>query len=235
MQPESVITQTDVDVGETEVKAEIPEKQNPWAVFREKKAYLLIIQYALVVPFGLFVAFNYKEIAFYLNPYFKEHDHLITIVGSVGIFSNGLFRSMWGILFDTFSFEKLISAISIVLLLCCAAIYFAVNNFLLYLVVIVLNYLAYGGTFALLPTQAVRLMGSNSASQTFWATFSGFSCSSIIQFTIHYLLITNYGKEGFKYCFLIFFGLELAGVIMACTIKYRYSQEEMDLIKGKLK
>lgn len=73
-------------------------------VFMEKRAYLLILQYSLVVPFGLFTAFNYKELAFYLNPYFKEHDHLITIIGSVGILANGLFRSAWGYLFDKIAF-----------------------------------------------------------------------------------------------------------------------------------
>ena len=142
-----------------------------------------------------------------MNPYFKEHDHLITIIGSAGIFANGLFRSMWGILFDRFSFEKLITAINIVLLACCCTIYFAVNSFGLFLCVIIFNYLGYGGTFALLPTQAVRVLGSEAGAKTFWVTFSGFSFASIIQFAIHYFIITAKGKDGFKYCLIIFFVL----------------------------
>lgn len=73
---------------------------------------------------------------------------------------NGLFRLMWGYLFDHFPFEKLILAINLVLFLCCGSILFAVNNFYTYMLVVTFNYLAYGGTYALIPTQTFRVLGS---------------------------------------------------------------------------
>lgn len=98
------------------------------------------------------------------------------------------------------------------------------HSFPLYFLVITLNYLAYGGTFALLPTQAVRLMGPVAGSKLFWIIFSGFSISAALQFAIHYFIITSYGKEGFKYCIIIFLVLESLGVLLAVLIKYKCSE-----------
>ena len=156
--------------------------------------YLIVLQFSLIVPAGMFFAFNYKELAFYKNKYFLEHDHLITLIGSLGILANGLFRNMWGYLFDKFTYKKLMLCINIVLLLVTSLILLAVNSFFTFLLIIIFNYLAYGGTYALLPTQIVRIMGEKAAVRIFWLAFSAFSIASTLQFLIHYFLITNFGE-----------------------------------------
>lgn len=36
----------------------------------QKKVYLITIQFACLASYGMFIAFNYKRIAFDKNPYF---------------------------------------------------------------------------------------------------------------------------------------------------------------------
>ena len=170
----------------------------------------------------MYLAFNYKGLAFQENSYFLEHDHLITIVGSLGILANGLFRIMWGYLFDKFSFETLIRTINLVLLACCALVLLAVEYFASYLVLVIMSYLAYGGIYALMPTQCVRVMGQKVGTKVFWAVFSGFSISAVLQFCIQYFLVTNYGTKGYLYCVIIFLALEIVGLIMSFKIKFDY-------------
>lgn len=62
----------------------------------KKRAHLVILQVACIGPFGMFVAFNYKRMAFDRNSYFLGNDHLVTVIGTVGILSNGICRSIWG-------------------------------------------------------------------------------------------------------------------------------------------
>lgn len=84
------------------------------------------MQVACIAPFGMFMAFNYKRMAFERNPYFLENDHLVTIIGTVGILSNGLCRSLWGFLFDHVIYKHIVVTINFILLLCCTLILKAV-------------------------------------------------------------------------------------------------------------
>lgn len=81
---------------------------------------------ACIAPFGMFTAFNYKRIAFDRNSYFLENDHLVTTIGSVGILCNGLFRLVWGYLFDHLSFRTISIFINWALMLFSALILLAV-------------------------------------------------------------------------------------------------------------
>lgn len=156
----------------------------------------------------MFTAFNYKRIAFDRNPYFLENDHLVTIIGSVGIICNGLFRSGWGYLFDHVTYRKIIFAINILLMIFCGLILLAVQNVVAYFFIIPLTYLAYGGLYALLPTQTVRMLGPVVGGKLFWVMFSGFSGAAVVQFVIQYIFLTpERGLDGYFICLGIFFGL----------------------------
>lgn len=107
----------------------------------------------------MFTAFNYKRIAFDRNPYFLQNDHLVTIIGSVGILCNGLFRLVWGFLFDHLSFKTIIIFINCALMVFSALILVAVQNPISYFFIVPFIYLSYGGIYAILPTQTVRIFG----------------------------------------------------------------------------
>ena len=114
---------------------------------------------ACIVPFGAFIASNYKDLAFDMNSDFESQDHLITIIGSIGILCNGVFRSMWGILFDKFSYRLLTNIISVVLMLACSSLLVAVHNYVTYMILVISVYMSYGGLYAIMPTQSVRVLG----------------------------------------------------------------------------
>lgn len=174
-------------------------------VFKQKRGYFLMLQYACVAPFGMFMAFNYKRLAFDRNDYFLENDQLVTTIGSVGIFCNGLFRTAWGHLFDHLSYKQIIITINTCLLVFSALVLFAVQNVVAYFAIIPCIYLSYGGLYALLPTQAVRVLGPVVGSRLFWLLFSGFSIAAVIQFTLQYFILTALGKDGYIYCIGTFF------------------------------
>ena len=68
-------------------------------------------------------------------------------------------------------------------------------------------YLSYGGLYALLPTQAVRVLGPIVGSKLFWMVFSGFSFAAVIQFVVQYSFLTSLGSDGYYYCLGTFFVL----------------------------
>lgn len=54
----------------------------------------------------------------------------------------------------------------------------------------------------------------------------------MLQFLIHYLFVNIMGKEGFKYCFMVFGALLLAGSIISIKINFEYHPSELKYIKG---
>jgi len=73
------------------------------------------------IPFGMFIAFNYKE---YGMTKMSGNDSFLTVIGSIGAVFNGVGRFFWGLMFDKFSFRVISSIINIVLLICALVIPF---------------------------------------------------------------------------------------------------------------
>lgn len=153
-----------------------------------------MLQIGCVAPFGMFMAFNYKRVAFDNNEYFKVNDYLITIIGSIGIFCNGLFRCGWGWVFDIATYKQIMITINICLMIICGVILQAVKSVPAYAIIIPLTYLSYGGLYAITPTQSVRLLGKEFGSKLFWLIFAGFSISAIIQYTLQYFILGTIKK-----------------------------------------
>ena len=82
------------------------------------------------------------------------------------------------------------------------------QNVVAYFFIIPIIYSTYGGLYALLPTQAVRVLGPIAGAKLFWLMFSGFSIAALIQFTIQFIFLTPaMGSNGYIYCIGIFFAL----------------------------
>ena len=183
----------------------------------------------------MLVASNYKEIAFQLNQKFEKEDHLITIVGSIGSLANGLSRSIWGILFDKFSFKSISILINAMLLCACATIMFAASRVETYSILVTLAYFCYGGSFAIFPTQTVRVFGEENGSKIFFLVFIGASLASILQFSLHYFIVEQFENhiDGYFYCFLVFAGVQACGLLMSIFINYQYTCLEENLFAVK--
>lgn len=166
------------------------------------------------------MAFNYKRLAFDRNSYFLSNDHLVTLIGTVGILSNGLCRSIWGYIFDHVSYKAIVVTINFCLLFSCAIVLKAVENAVTYFILIPFIYVTYGGLYAITPTQCVRLLGHEVGSKLFWLIFGGFSISAIIQFVVQYFFLTYLGKDGYYWCFGTFFVLLLIGLTISLTARF---------------
>lgn len=123
------------------------------------------------VPFGMFVAFNYKE---YGTTRIYD-DNFLTTVGSCGSIFNGLGRLLFGMLLDKFSFKVLSSFINIVLIVFGLSISLIVQNEYLYLVAVSMIYFVYGGNYSIYPTQTVRVFGNSLGPKVYYMVFLGFT------------------------------------------------------------
>lgn len=147
---------------------------------------------------------------------------MVTTIGSIGIFCNGIFRTAWGYLFDHLTYRQIVITINICLIVFCGLVLFAVQNVITYFIIVPCIYLSYGGLYALLPTQSVRVLGPVVGSKLFWLLFSGFSAAAVLQFVIQFFIL-NYVKEhGYYYCLGVFFLLEIVGLIISIRVHYDY-------------
>jgi nitrate/nitrite transporter NarK len=81
------------------------------------------------------------------------------LIGTIGIFSNGLFRFCWGFLFDYFSYKTIVFIINSCLILCCISVLFAVEHTATYFFIVICIYINYGGIFAIAPAQSFKMLG----------------------------------------------------------------------------
>ena len=123
------------------------------------------------VPFGMFIAFNYKE---YGHLQITDETFLTT-VGSLGSVFNGLGRLFWGVLLDRFSFKAVSTSINIILLAFSVTMQYLVKVDYMYLIAVCLIYLAYGGNYSVYPTHTVRTLGNKYGPKLYYVVFIGFS------------------------------------------------------------
>jgi MFS family permease len=140
------------------------------------------------VPFGIFVAFNYKEYGlFYIND-----DHYLSTLGSIGSVGNGLFRMFWGVLTDIIPFKKIQYILISIFAVSCATIVWSVQNNASYLLTVLFTYGTYGGLYSIYPTQTVKMLGRQLGPKLYYITFFGFSTGAVLQYLAHKFLVEKY-------------------------------------------
>lgn len=123
------------------------------------------------VPFGIFVAFNYKEYGMIEI----GDDQFLTVVGSCGAVFNGIGRLVFGMLLDKFSYRSLSAVINASLLLFAITLPYLVQVRELYLVGVSFVYFAYGGNYSIYPTHTFRVLGNEIGGKIYYLVFIGFS------------------------------------------------------------
>ncbi len=132
---------------------------------------LLVVTLSASIPFGMFIAFNYKEYGLIK----LTNDSFLTVIGSCGAVFNGLGRFFWGFMLDRFSFRAISSLINALLLVTALTTSFTVQNQYTYLVAVSVIYFCYGGNYAVYPTQTMRIFGQELGSKVYYIVFLGFS------------------------------------------------------------
>ena len=135
----------------------------------------------MTAPYGMFVAFNYKEYGLI----FIKDDKFLSILGSIGSIANGGFRLVWGAMMDYFPFKTNKFIIYCVFLVTCSTIVVSTGSNAAYLIVVVISYGCYGGLYAIYPTITVQMLGKKIGSKLYAYTFIGFSIGAIIQYLCH--------------------------------------------------
>lgn len=176
------------------------------------------------IPFGAFIAFNYKEYGETLT----RDDNLITLIGSLGALSNSFSRIFWCWLFDRYSFrtiQLILNSSQIVYMI----LIIVIKDPYVYAVLVILIYFSYGANFGLYPTQTVRIYGDSDGSRIYPIAFTAFSIASVIQFLFHFFIVKNMGKyisnsgdKGFLLCFIIFGVLLLVAQILFWKLNFKY-------------
>lgn len=187
--------------------------------------FLLTALLGCSVPYGLFVAFNYKEYGLF----FIKDDHYLSILGSVGSVGNGLFRMFWGMMMDIFPFRTNIVVMIGVFMASCASIVWSVRSQFAYPITILLTYGCYGGLYSVFPTQTIRMLGRQLGPKLYYLTFLGFSIGGIIQYIFHKYLVETYKEDGYIYCFIIFGVFLFVALAIVLRVDYPQHQEEADL------
>ena len=142
------------------------------------------------IPFGAFVAFNYKEYGETLT----QDDELITLIGSLGALSNSASRIFWCWLFDKYSWRRILLILNTTQIICVFLIIFVKNPYF-YIFLVMLIYFSYGANYGLYPAQTVRIYGDTDGSRIYPITFSAFSLASVIQFLFHYFIVKRIGID----------------------------------------
>jgi MFS family permease len=143
---------------------------------------------AASAPYGLFVAFNFKEYGFL----YLTDDHFLSLLGSLGSVTNGVFRMLLGIFMDYIPFKMIMLFNLGVFIVSCATIVFSVKLSATYLITVVLTYGCYGSLYSIFPTQTVRILGRQIGPKVYYLTFIGFSFGGIIQYVFHKFLVDEY-------------------------------------------
>lgn len=87
-------------------------------------------------------------------------------------------------------------------------------------------YFCYGGTFALFPTQTVRVFGEQVGIKLYCVVFIGASLGSVLQFLLHYLVVDNKKTapankaDGYFILFIIFGVIQAIALLMSLFVKY---------------
>ena len=141
-----------------------------------EKIHLLTLTLSCSVPFGMFIAFNYKE----YGSIKIDNDSFLTAVGSCGAIFNGLGRLVFGMLFDKFSFKIISTVINVILLIFSLTLPLLLEVKFLYLIAVSCIYFVYGGNYSIYPTQTVRVFGSKIGAKVYYLVFFGFSFGTYV-------------------------------------------------------
>ena len=126
---------------------------------------------ACTTPFGIFIAFNYKE----YGQTKLTNDSFLTLIGSLGAIFNGIGRVFWGIIFDRYSFRMISAVINFILMGCAIAAPYMVKNEVTYLVVVCIIYFNYGACYSLYPALTMRTFGQILGGRNYYLVFLGFT------------------------------------------------------------
>lgn len=139
--------------------------------FTLEKIIWLVVTLTCSIPFGMFIAFNYKEYGLLQ----LSNDSFLTVIGSCGSIFNGLGRFFWGFMLDRFSFRLISSSINGLLLVSAVSASLTVQNQYTFLIAVSIIYFCYGGNYAVYPTHTMRIFGQELGSKVYYIVFTGFS------------------------------------------------------------
>ena len=150
-------------------------------------------------------------------------DYLLSWAASIGSgFINGSARVVMGYLQDRFSFKLLLAILFIIWTVIAATMTFIVKIPWLYFILVLLNYFATGGIFALFPGSVNNCFGMTYAPQIYSLILLGSFCGSLINF-----ILTNYVYGTWQSYFMLFM-IGLASQVVSLIVLF-FFEENLDV------
>lgn len=136
-----------------------------------------------------------------------------------------------GATMDLVSFRKIMLANLLVFIISCSTVVFSVKEEATYFITVVCTYGVYGSLYSIFPTQNVRILGKHIGPKMYYITFAGFSIGALIQYVFHLTLVSNYGVDGYTYCFIIFGSFLVVGLVLVIKVDFVLHEAELMLLK----
>ncbi|KAK8799744.1 hypothetical protein WA158_006292 [Blastocystis sp. Blastoise] len=198
----------------TAMKNSIKEGLSVSAAMKTWKFWEMFIFLFLVCQVVLFISSFYKSIA--QNTI--TDDQFIALIGSISSLCNGVFRPIWGTLYDLFGY-KIMMSIACVLLGAFIGTLILVPSLgqYTYMLWVCIIYIATGGVYAMLPSYVGYLFGSLNVSSIYGWIFLSEAFSGLFYALCATLLLGALGYDGLSYC--------IAGIMLICLLLVLFGQK----------
>lgn len=129
-------------------------------VLRTPAFWIMWLTTALASQGALYIGSTYKAIAMGLDNPALHDDAYLAWVAALGSLSNGLFRPMWGLLYDRIGYRLGVSTAAFTHVVLLRSFPMLTSDPHLYMGGVVLSFAAFAGYAALLPVESFRLFGN---------------------------------------------------------------------------
>lgn len=115
-------------------------------------------------------------------------ENLVFIMSVTLSLGNGIFRTVWGFLFDCFDFKPLMAVSFLLQIICGSAFYFSAESPAGCYILVIITSLIAASSFALIPASVYKKYGTRFGSEVYGAIFFAFGIASIIAPLLSYFL-----------------------------------------------
>lgn len=194
---------------------------------KTRSIYLLFLFFWLSFQFPMIFLYQFKN---YELEYFSN-DHLLSLTGTIGLFSNSWSRFFISWLADYFSFRSLMLCILITLMILALSLHLVVQYPYVYAVWVCLIFAGHGGLYAPVTLVCGQIYGARVGAQVFSLVGQSLNLGNLLMIPVTIFLIQVKSKQPYGYntaFFCLGFTPGLAALmILALRTEYSWSQSSL--------
>ena len=157
---------------------------------------------------------------------FIKDDMFLALVGSISALFDGCTRSLWGYLFDKFSFKTTYSIILCIQTITFILIHYVGQFKILYLICVALLFGAKGAHYILFTAESAHIFGKNSGAHVFSMLCYFFAFGTFFAIFIHKMFL-NY--IGYGVLFLLFALMSIGSGVLLLFFDEKVEHNDLEL------